>query len=82
MKAKVLASLRVLGLLFLVAVLVYVIWQPVLPSGLIIRKMADMIDPANLDLDQPRVVRFTLSGKGGGVYTWKSIEADFQPIWS
>jgi hypothetical protein len=68
MKAKVLASLRVLGLLFLVAVLAYVIWQPVLPSGLIIRKMAEMIDPASLDLDRTRVVRFTLSGKGGGVY--------------
>ncbi len=68
MKSKVLASLRVLGLLFLVAVLVYVVWQPVLPSGLIIRKMAEYIDPGSLDLEQPRVIRFELAGKGGGVY--------------
>jgi len=66
MKQKLLATLRILGVALLVAVLVYVVWQPVFPSGLIIRKMAEYIDPDDLSREGPRVVRFDLSGKGGG----------------
>jgi hypothetical protein len=68
MKTVVFALLKVIGLALLGATLVYVIWDPVLPSGLIIEKMADMIDPQNLPDDEKRVIRYDLSGKGGGVY--------------
>ena len=49
-------------------VLALVIWQPVLPSGWIIEGMAKQIDPGNLSLEKPAVLRFELAGKGGGVY--------------
>jgi len=52
----------------LVGMLIGVIWQPVFPSGWIVKKMADRIDPETLDMERPVVVRFDLSGKGGGVY--------------
>lgn len=50
------------------AVLALVIWQPVIPSGWIIEGMAKQIDPGNLSLDKPVVLRFDLAGKGGGLY--------------
>ncbi len=68
MKAKLLSALRILGLLILAAVLAYVIWQPVLPSGLIIQQMAERIEPGGLSQERPSIVRFDLSGKGGGLY--------------
>ncbi len=49
-------------------VLALVIWQPVFPSGWIIQGMADQIDPRNLSLEQPAVLRFELAGQGGGIY--------------
>jgi hypothetical protein len=49
-------------------VLALVIWQPVFPSGWIIQGLAKQIDPRNLSLDKPAVLRFELAGKGGGIY--------------
>ncbi len=60
--------LRILGASALLVVLALVIWQPVFPSVLIIQKMADSIDPGKVPLELPTVVRFDLSGKGGGTY--------------
>ena len=54
--------------LVLIVFLIWVVWQPVFPSGLIIRKMADSIDPSRINRDLPLVVRFDLCGKGGGIY--------------
>ncbi len=54
--------------LVLGAILFVVIWDPVFPSEWIIREMARSIDPQSLSLEQPVVVRFDLSGRGGGVY--------------
>ena len=50
------------------AVLALVIWQPVFPSGWIIQGMAEQLDPKNLSLEQPAVLRFELAGQGGGIY--------------
>ena len=50
------------------AVLALVIWQPVFPSGWIIQGMAEQLDPKNLSLKQPAVLRFELAGQGGGIY--------------
>lgn len=61
-------SLKVIGLSLLGLTLVYVIWQPVLPSGFIIQKMAESLKPPDLPQGEQRVLRFDLSGKGGGVY--------------
>jgi hypothetical protein len=55
-------------LVVLGVVLVVAIWQPVIPSGLIISGMPDMIKSEGLSLDRPMVVRFELSGRGGGDY--------------
>jgi len=60
--------LKVMGLSLLGLTLIYVIWQPVLPSGLIIHKMAESLKPPDLPQGEQRVLRFDLSGKGGGVY--------------
>jgi hypothetical protein len=49
-------------------ILVLVIWQPVFPSGWIIKGMADQMDPHTLSLDKTAVLRFELSGQGGGNY--------------
>lgn len=48
--------------------LIWVVWQPIIPSVWIIKKMADSIDPSHVHRDLPVLVRFDLSGKGGGVY--------------
>jgi len=68
-KTFLLRSLGTIGAALLVGVLVLVIWQPVFPSWYIIKKMASSIDPVNASLDPPRIVRFELSGKGGGTYS-------------
>ncbi len=68
MKRVFLAVLKVFGLSLLGLTLVYVIWQPVIPSGIIIEKMAEMVDPGNLPDDKQIVIRYDLSGRGGGMY--------------
>lgn len=60
--------LKVLGLSILGLTLIYVIWQPVLPSRFIVQKMAESLKPPDLPQGEKRVLRFDLSGKGGGVY--------------
>lgn len=60
-----------LVLIALAIALVLVIWQPVLPSGLIIQGLASQIDPADLSADESAVLRFELAGRGGGNYNLK-----------
>ncbi|MDX1734322.1 MAG: hypothetical protein R3228_08140 [Halioglobus sp.] len=55
-------------LVLLTCGLVLVIWQPVLPSGLIIEGMANQMDARGLALEKPVVLRFELAGRGGGDY--------------
>jgi len=69
LKTKGLLLLKLAGLLLLGVILVYAIVQPVFPSGFIIKKMADAIDPRNLPAEPTLVMRFELSGKGGGAYS-------------
>ena len=61
--------LRFVGAGILLVFLLLAIWQPVFPSILIVDGMAKAIDPQSVPLTLPAVVRFELSGKGGGVYT-------------
>lgn len=61
-------TLQVTGMAILGIILVLVIWQPVLPSGWIIQRMAGSINPEDFPAGPPMIVRFSLSGKGGGVY--------------
>ena len=68
MKRVVSWLLKIMGLSILGLTLIYVIWQPVLPSGFIIQKMAESLKPPDLPQGEQRVLRFDLSGKGGGVY--------------
>ncbi|MEW6441275.1 MAG: SCP2 sterol-binding domain-containing protein [bacterium] len=60
---------EIIGAVILAAGLLWVIWDPALPSSWIIQEMADSIDPKTLSLDRPAVVRFELSGRGGGTYS-------------
>ena len=55
-------------IILLCIVLILVIWQPVIPSGYIIGGMADAIDVKKLSLEKPVILRFELSGRGGGNY--------------
>ena len=68
MRHRTANTLTTLAAAALLAMLALVIWQPVLPSGWIIRGMAEQLDPSSLSLDRPVVLRFELSGNGGGVY--------------
>ena len=68
MKTVAMRSLKVIGILLLGLTLVYTIWQPVFPSGFLIQGMAGRIDPGKIPEGEQRVVRFDLSGKGGGTY--------------
>ncbi len=68
MRLSIKNSIYTLVMIALGGILVLVIWQPVFPSGWIIQGMADTIDPKNLSLDKPVVLRFELSGQGGGIY--------------
>ncbi len=52
----------------LLLALIFVIVKPTLPSGIIIEKMAEMIDVKKLPMKLPVVIRFELGGKGGGIY--------------
>ena len=56
------------GLCLLGLVLVYVLWEPVLPSQILIQGMAKRIDPQSVPAGEQRVVCFDLRGKGGGTY--------------
>lgn len=68
MKRSVPTILNTVLITALGIVLLLVIWQPVIPSGLIIQGMADQLDPESLSLEQPAVLRFELAGRGGGNY--------------
>ncbi len=49
-------------------VVILIIWQPVFPSKFILQGMTERIDVSKLTMELPIVVRFYLTGKGGGVY--------------
>ena len=68
MRLSIPTVINALAVFALVTVLVLVIWQPVFPSGWIIQGMAKQIDPKDLSLDKPAVLRFELAGRGGGNY--------------
>ena len=68
MKTVLLALLKVIGFSLLGLTLAYTIWQPILPSGFLIKGMAGRMDPGNLQEGEQKVVRFALGGKGGGIY--------------
>ena len=68
MRRSIPQLLNIISVIVLGAVLLMVIWQPVFPSGWIIQGMAERIDPRNLSLDKPAVLRFELAGRGGGNY--------------
>jgi len=68
MKTWLVRSLQWFLVLLLILILIYVVWQPVLPSAWIVKKMADSIDRTALQGQRPVAVRFVLSGKGGGAY--------------
>jgi hypothetical protein len=55
--------------LLLILILVHAVWQPVLPSAWIVKKMAGAIDRTAMQGQRPVVVQFNLSGSGGGVYS-------------
>ncbi len=68
MKAVLLTLLKVIGLSLLGLALAYAIWEPVFPSRFLIQGMAGRVDPQSVPDDEQRVVRFDLTGKGGGIY--------------
>ncbi len=68
MKTVLLTLLKVTGLSLLGLVLVYTLWEPVLPSRFLIQGMAKRIDTQSVPDGEQRVVRFELTGKGGGNY--------------
>ena len=68
MRHSISQVLNTIAVIVLGVVLVLVIWQPVFPSGWLIQGMAEQIDPGNLSLDKPAVLRFELAGRGGGNY--------------
>ena len=68
MRLSIPKVINTIVVLALGAVLALVIWQPVFPSGWIIQGMAEQLDPKNLSLKQPAVLRFELAGQGGGIY--------------
>jgi len=68
MKTGLFTLLKVIGLSLLGLTLVYTIWQPILPSRFLVKGMAGQIDPGNMPEGEQKVVRFDLSGKGGGIY--------------
>jgi len=66
MRSHIVKIVNITGIALLGIVLILVVWQPVFPSGILIQQMADMIEPETVSLALPVVVRFELSGKGGG----------------
>ena len=73
MKAFLGKAVQIIGGAVLVGALVYEIWQPVVPSKWIVKRMAQAVNREHLPTKGPLVVRFELAGKGGGMY---SIVAD------
>lgn len=65
---KIKKVIKILSLLVFVIVMVIIIWQPVFPSKYILKGMAEQIDVQNITQDLPVVIRFYLTGKGGGIY--------------
>lgn len=68
MKRSIFALLKGVGLAVLGIALLYVAWQPVIPSRWIVARMAEAIPAPNLGESEEKVIRFDLSGKGGGVF--------------
>jgi len=68
MKTVLITLLKVIGLFVLGVTLVYTIWQPVLPSRFLVKGMAGRIDPGNIREGEQKIIRYDLSGKGGGKY--------------
>ncbi len=68
MKFSVLKKSSSIIIIILCIILLLVIWRPVIPSSFIIGGMADSIDVKKLSLEKPVILRFELSGKGGGDY--------------
>jgi hypothetical protein len=60
--------LEYISALIFAVIIIYIIWQPVFPSKFIRKGMAERIDVKSLNLERPVVIRFYLTGKGGGVY--------------
>lgn len=60
--------LKYLSVAVFAVVVILIIWQPVFPSKFILQGMADQIDVKKLTIELPVVMRFYLTGKGGGVY--------------
>ncbi len=59
---------NITGILVLGIIMVLSIWQPVIPSSLLLKQMVKSVDIQKIALVQPAVIRFELSGKGGGIY--------------
>ncbi len=70
MKTVVFTLLKMTGLALLGLALVYTLWEPVFPSRFLIQGMAKRIDPQHVPEGVQKVVRFELTGKGGGVYNF------------
>lgn len=60
--------LNMAGIIALAIILILSIWQPVFPGSWLLKQMVKTIDPRNIAAVQPAVIRFELSGKGGGIY--------------
>jgi hypothetical protein len=60
--------LEYISALVFALIIIYIIWQPVFPSKFILKGMAEQIDLKSLNLERPVVIRFYLTGKGGGIY--------------
>ena len=68
MKTALFTMLKVIGISLLVLTLVYTIWQPILPSGFLVKGMAGRIDTGSLREGEQKIIRYDLAGKGGGIY--------------
>lgn len=60
--------LKYIGASAFIIMIIFIIWQPVFPSKFILQGMTDRVDVKSLKLELPVVIRFYLTGKGGGVY--------------
>ncbi len=65
---KIKKILKYTGIAVFAVAVILTIWEPVFPSRYILQGMTDRIDVKRVKIDLPVVLRFYLSGKGGGVY--------------